>query len=148
MANSFWSLALAPHQYCNVRYPTGFKPVITLGRSQLQIRFLGTYRGPIPIDLFCSLIFMPSVTEIQFNKLRAFSPLDCVLIILFQQENDSPPKYDFYTEITVTARDVLTLLCLMAKASSQDGSCHSSHQAHVKAAILYVSQNSGLEERN
>ena len=29
------------------------------------------WRGPIPIDLFCSLIFMPSVTEIQLNKLRA-----------------------------------------------------------------------------
>ena len=31
-------------------------------------------RGPIPIDLFCSLIFMPSVTEIQLNKLRARFP--------------------------------------------------------------------------
>ena len=30
-----------------------------------------------------------------------------------------------------------------AKASCQDGSCHSSHQADVSAAI-YVSQNSGI----
>ena len=28
----------------------------------------------MPIDLFCSLIFMPSVTEIQLNKLRARFP--------------------------------------------------------------------------
>ena len=28
----------------------------------------------MPIDLYCSLIFMPSVTEIQLNKLRALFP--------------------------------------------------------------------------
>ena len=33
-----------------------------------------TARGPIPIYLFCSLIFMPSVTKIQWNKLRALFP--------------------------------------------------------------------------
>ena len=27
--------------------------------------------GPIPIDLYCLLTFMPSVMEIQLNKLRA-----------------------------------------------------------------------------
>ena len=28
------------------------------------------------IDLYCSLIFMPSVTEIQLNKVRPLFPLD------------------------------------------------------------------------
>ena len=74
---TFWSLTLAPHQYCNVRYPTGFKPFITLGRSnQITSKSVCRYRGPIPIDLFCSLIFMPFVTEIHLNKVRPLFPLD------------------------------------------------------------------------
>ena len=73
----FWSLAFAPRQYCNVRYPTGFKPAITLGRSnQIASNSVCRYRGPILIDLYCSLIFMPSVTEIQLNKVRPLFPLD------------------------------------------------------------------------
>ena len=73
----FWSLALAPRQYCNVRYPTGFKLAITLGRSnQIASNSVCRYRGPIPIDLYCSLISMTSVTEIQLNKVRTLFPLD------------------------------------------------------------------------
>ena len=73
----FWSLALAPCQYCNVRYPTGFKPAISLGRSnQIASNSVCRYRGPISIDLYCSLIFMLSVTEIQLNKVRPLFPLD------------------------------------------------------------------------
>ena len=73
----FWSLALAPRQYCNVRYPTGFKPAITLGRSnQIASNSICRYRGPIPIDLYCSLISMTSVTEIQLNKVRTLFLLD------------------------------------------------------------------------
>ena len=54
---------------------TGFKPSITLGRSnQIASNSVCRYRGPIPIDLLCSLIFMPFVTEIQLNKLRALFP--------------------------------------------------------------------------
>ena len=68
----FWGLALAPCQYCNVRYPTGFKPAITFCRSnQIALNSVCRWRGPISIYLFCSLIFMQSVTEIQLNKLRA-----------------------------------------------------------------------------
>ena len=73
----FWSLALGPRQYCNVRYPTGFKPAITLVRSnQIASNSVCRYRGPIPIDLYCSLIFMTSITEIQLNKVRPLFPLD------------------------------------------------------------------------
>ena len=50
-----------------------FKPNITFCRSN-QIRFVGLYRSFIPINLFCSLIFMSSVTEIQLNKLRSLFP--------------------------------------------------------------------------
>ena len=51
--------------------PTGFKPAITFCRSnQIASNSVCRWRGPIPIDLFCSLIFMPSVTE----KLRARFP--------------------------------------------------------------------------
>ena len=63
--NTFWDLELSLCQYCNVRYPTvGLKPNITVIKS-LQIRFRG--RGPIPNDLFCSLIFISSVKAIQLN---------------------------------------------------------------------------------
>ena len=62
MTITFWSLALATRNI-NVRYPTGFKPAITLGRASNSVC---RCRGPIPIDLYCSLIFMPSVTEIQY----------------------------------------------------------------------------------
>ena len=55
---NYISLALASRQYCNVRYPTGFKPAITLGMSnQITSNSVYRYRGPIPIDLYCSLIF-------------------------------------------------------------------------------------------
>ena len=72
-------LALAPdqHIYCNVRYPIWFKPNITFCIGvikSLQIRFVGREVLYIPIDLFCSLIFMPSVTEIQLKKLHALFP--------------------------------------------------------------------------
>ena len=68
----FWGLALAPCQYCNVRYPTGFKPAITFCRSnQIASNSVCRWRGPISIYLFCWLIFMQSVTEIQLNKLCA-----------------------------------------------------------------------------
>ena len=74
---TFWFLALAPQQYCNVRYSTWFKSALTLGRiNQITSNSVCRYRGLIPIDLFCSLIFMPSVTEIQLDKLRALFPLD------------------------------------------------------------------------
>ena len=73
--NPFWCLELAPCQYCNVRYPTWFKPNITFCRSnQIASNSVCRQRGPIPIYLFCSLIFMPSVTEIQLNNLRALFP--------------------------------------------------------------------------
>ena len=53
--------------------PWGSKlPYLRVGViKSLQIRFVGGARGPISIYLFCSLIFMQSVTEIQLNKLRA-----------------------------------------------------------------------------
>ena len=68
----FWGHALAPCQYCNVRYPTGIKPAITFcRRNQIALNSVCRWRGPISIYLFCLLIFMQSVTEIQLNKLRA-----------------------------------------------------------------------------
>ena len=76
---TFWS----PCQYCNVRYPPRFKTAITLGRSnQIASNSACTYRGPIPIDLFCSLIFMPSVTKIQLNKVRPLFPARFAPMIL------------------------------------------------------------------
>ena len=79
----FWSHAPAPRQYCNVRYPTGFKPAITLGRSnQIASNSVCRYRGPIPIDLYCSLILVPSVTEIQVKKLRPYFPARFAQMIL------------------------------------------------------------------
>ena len=75
MTNYILESALAPHQYCNVRYPTGFKLAITLGS-------VCKYKGPIPIDLFCSLIFMQSVTEILLNKVCPLFPARFAPMIL------------------------------------------------------------------
>ena len=73
----------APCQYCDDRYPTGFKPAITLGRSnKIASNSVCRYTGPITIDLFCSLVFMPFVTEIQLNKLRPLSPARLAPMIL------------------------------------------------------------------
>ena len=54
-----WSLALASCQYYNVRYPTGFKPVIiiTLGRS---IEFIGTEVIYNVIKILCVWIIITS----------------------------------------------------------------------------------------
>ena len=55
-----------------MRYPLGFKTTISSCRSnQIASNSVCRWRGPISIYLFCSLIFMQSVTEIQLNKLRA-----------------------------------------------------------------------------
>ena len=52
--------------------PLGFKTTISSCKSnQIASNSVCRWRGPISIYLFCSLIFMPSVTEIQLNKLRA-----------------------------------------------------------------------------
>ena len=52
--------------------PQGFKPAITFCTSnQIASNSVCRWRGPISIYVFCSLIFMQSVTEIQLNKLRA-----------------------------------------------------------------------------
>ena len=52
--------------------PKRFKPAITFCRSnQIASNSVCRWRGPVSIYLFCSLIFMQSVTEIQLNKLRA-----------------------------------------------------------------------------
>ena len=52
--------------------PPGSNPPITFCRSnQIASNSVCRWRGPISIYLFCSLIFMQSVTEIQLNKLRA-----------------------------------------------------------------------------
>ena len=83
MTNYILESALAPHQYCNVRYPTGFKLTITLGRSnQIASNSVCKYKGPIPIDLFCSLIFMQSVTEILLNKVCPLFPARFAPMIL------------------------------------------------------------------
>ena len=51
---TFCGLALALCQYCNVRYPTGFKPAITVGRSN-QIASNSVVDREIPQLLECSV---------------------------------------------------------------------------------------------
>ena len=66
--------------------PTGFKPTITFGRSnQIASNSVCRYRGPIPIDLFCSLIFMPSVTEKRLCKVSTRFPLESRLYMYTEQ---------------------------------------------------------------
>ena len=48
-----------------VRYPTGFEPTIPFDSSnQMASNLVCRYRGPVPIDLFRSLILTSSITEI------------------------------------------------------------------------------------
>ena len=50
--------------------PTWFKLNITFCKSyEIASNLVCRWRGPIPIDLFCSLIFMPSVTACTFSRL-------------------------------------------------------------------------------
>ena len=50
--------------------------------NQIASNSVCKYRGPIPIDWFCSLNFISSVTEIQLNKLRALFPARFAPMIL------------------------------------------------------------------
>ena len=63
-------------QRYKVRYPVGFKTTISPGRSvQIYSNSQHTYKGPVAIDLFCSLIFSLSVTGIQLCKVIAYFPV-------------------------------------------------------------------------
>ena len=42
----------------------------------VQCAIMDTMTGPLPIDLFCSFIFMSSVTDIQLTNYVHFFPLD------------------------------------------------------------------------
>ena len=59
----------------------GFKTTTSSGRSiQIASNSGCTYRGPVAIDLFSSLIFTLSITEIQLCKVNAHFPLDCTIL--------------------------------------------------------------------
>ena len=46
---------------------------------QIASNSVRTYRGPVAIDMFSSLIFTLSVTEIQLCKVNAHFPLHCTI---------------------------------------------------------------------
>ena len=51
-------------------------------RIQIASNSVLTYRGSVAIDVFSSLIFTLSVTEIQLCKVNAHFPLDCTWSII------------------------------------------------------------------
>ena len=60
--------------------PWGSKPPhLQVGAFTPLQTSLCTYRGPVAIDVFSSLIFTLSVTEIQLCKVNAHFPLDCTI---------------------------------------------------------------------
>ena len=63
------------YQRYEVQYPAGFKTVTFSGRSvQIASNLECMQRGPVAIDLFCLLIFILSVTEIQLCKVNVEFP--------------------------------------------------------------------------
>ena len=60
----------------------GFKTATSSGRSvQIVSISVGTYRGPVAIDVFLSLISTLYFTKIQLCKVNAYFPLDCTIIV-------------------------------------------------------------------
>ena len=63
-------------RYLSCTHLGNFSSCPTCRSNQIVKNSVYRYRGPIPIDLFCSLIFMPFVTEIELNKVCPLFPLD------------------------------------------------------------------------
>ena len=58
-----------------VRYPTGVGTAMSVdGGFQVASRSVCAWMGPVAVDLFCSLVFVSSVTEMQHGGVSAHFP--------------------------------------------------------------------------
>ena len=110
----FWGLASVPCCCYEVRYPKRFKTATSSGRNiQIASKSVRTYRRPVTIDVFSSLICALSVTEIQLCKVNAHFPLDCTIISLVPRPSYTAAEglHHRYECISGWGRDYTIIAC-------------------------------------